>query len=76
MEGKVYEIPEVTTISNGLPYIPMTEKALRWALFSNDAFREKCSRKLGRRRYILPREILSFIKNQPAQGGTHVETKT
>lgn len=76
MESKESTIPEVTTINNGLPYIPMTEKSLRWALFSNDEFRERCSRKLGRRRYILPREILSFIKNQPAQGGANVESKT
>ena len=58
-------IPEISTVSDCPQYVScMTEKALRWQLFSNAEFRKRCSRKLGRRVYLLPREVISFIKEQ------------
>ncbi len=69
-------IPEITTVSECPRYVPcMSEKALRWQLFSNEKFRARCSRKFGRRVYLLPREVISFIKDQPTPRGTYEDTK-
>jgi len=43
-------------------YSFITESGLRWKLFSDTNFRKECSRRLGRRIYIIPQEVLSFIK--------------
>lgn len=65
MENFESEIPEVATVPQCPQYLKfMTEKALRWKLFSDDEFRKRCSRKLGKRRYVLPREIIAYIQEQ------------
>lgn len=43
------------------PFI--SESGLRWKLFSDNCFRKECARKLGRRVYLLPEAVISFIKN-------------
>jgi hypothetical protein len=59
------EIPEVVTIKDCPQYCPfITEKGLRWKLFRDEVFRSRCSKKVGRRRYLLPREIIAFVLEQ------------
>lgn len=60
-------LPEISTMRDGPKYCPfMTESAIRWKIFSDENFKQRCSKKVGRRRYILPREIINFIKEQTA----------
>ena len=60
------EIPEVSTIKDGPKYLTfLTEKAIRWKLYSDEEFRRKCCRRLGRRIYLLPREIILYVQSQP-----------
>ncbi len=64
------EIPEIATIKQGPEILPfMTESAIAWKIFRDDEFRRRCSRKVGRRRYILPREIIRFVKEQNEKNG-------
>jgi hypothetical protein len=63
----VEDCPEVTTIKGFCKRTDlMTEAAFRWKIFRDEEFRKKCTRKLGRRVYVLPREVVEYIKNQEA----------
>lgn len=65
MEMNTLEVPEVVTVAQCPFYLKfMSEKALRWKLFADAEFRRRCSRKLGKRLYVLPREIVAYIKEQ------------
>ncbi len=60
----IHEVPEVTTVRQGAKYLEfMSEAALRWKLFKDEEFRKRCARKIGRRVYVLPREIIAFVRN-------------
>ena len=64
------EIPEIATfnqIDGILPFL--TKGAVAWWLFRDDEFKRRCSRKIGRRRYLLPREIIRFVKEQDERNG-------
>ena len=61
--GELY-VPEVIKFEDVSQYCPMTEASARWNTFKSKDFKLRCTRKLGRRRFLLPREIIEFIKDQ------------
>jgi hypothetical protein len=59
------DIPEIATVKDCPKYCAfMSEKALRWKIFIDPNFKDQCTRKVGRRRFMLPREVIKYILNQ------------
>lgn len=62
-----HHIPELATVKQCSQYIPaLSEKAIRWKLFHDEEFRKRCARKFGKRVYIIPREVIKYIMEQPS----------
>ncbi len=56
------ELPEFATVAQTLELIPaLTHGGIRYMLFHDQNFRIKCSRRIGKKLYIMPREVRKFI---------------